>query len=69
MSNMRMIAHQGTQARGWGLARVYPVGLLAVHAAVVLAVIVLAAASFSGVEAGPTIERPAPSVEWGVPVP
>ena len=27
MPNMGMIAHQGTQARGWGRARVYPVGL------------------------------------------
>lgn len=66
MSNMRMIAHQGTQARGWGLARVYPVGLLAVHAAVVLAVIVLAAASFSGVQAGPVIDHQAPTVEGAV---
>jgi hypothetical protein len=61
MSNMRMIAHQGTQAPGWGPARVYPVGLLAV-----LAAVVLAAASFSGVEASPTIERPVPTVEGAV---
>jgi hypothetical protein len=57
MSSMRMIANQGTQARGWGLARVYPVGLLAI-----LAAMVLAAASLSGVRADPVIDHEAPTV-------
>ena len=66
MSNMGMIAHQGTQARGWGPARVHPVGLLAVLGAMVLAAMVLAAASFSGVRAGPVIDHQAPTVEGAV---
>ena len=66
MSNMRMIAHQGTQAPGWGPAAVYPVGLLAVLAARILAVIVLAAASFSGVRADPVIIHQARTIEGAV---
>jgi VanW like protein len=56
-----MIAHQGTQARGWGPARVYPVGLLAV-----LGAVVLAAASLSGVRADPVIDHQAPTVDGAV---
>jgi hypothetical protein len=63
MSNIRMIAHQGTQAHAWGPAAVHPVGLLAVLASVVLAVIVLAAASFSGVRADPVIHHHARTIE------
>ena len=66
MSNMRMIAHQGTQAPGWGPAALYPVGLLAVLAARILAVIVLAAASFSGVRADPVINHRARTIEGAV---
>jgi VanW like protein len=61
MSSMRMNAHQGTQARGWGLARVYPVGLVAI-----LAAMVLAAASLSGVRADPVIDHQAPTVDVAV---
>ena len=56
MSNMGMIGHQGTQAHGWGLARVHPVELVAVLGGTVLAAMVLAAASFSGVRTGPAID-------------
>ena len=63
MSNMGMIAHQGTQARWWGPAGVHPVGLFAVFGAVVLAAMVLAAASFPGVRADPVIDHQATTVE------
>jgi len=61
MSSMRMIANQGAQARGSGLARVYPVGLLAI-----LAAMVLATASLSGVRADPVIDHEAPTVDVAV---
>ena len=47
MSSIGMIAHPGTQTRGWGNADV-PVGLLAVLAVIVLAVMVVAARPFRG---------------------
>jgi len=65
MSNMGMIAHQGTHARGWGPATDL-VGLLAVLGAIVLGAMVLADASFSGVRAGPVIDHQAPTVEGAV---
>ena len=66
MPNMGMIGHQGTQAHGWGPARVHPVELVAVLGGTVLAAMVLAAASFSGVRADPVIHHQAPTVEWVV---
>ena len=66
MPNMGMIGHQGTQARGWGPAAVYPVGLLAVLCGTVLAAPVLAAVSFSAVRADPVIDHQAATVEGAV---
>ena len=61
-----MISHQGMQAPGWGPARVHPVGLLVVHATVVLAALVLAGASLSGVRADPVIDLQAPPEDRAV---
>lgn len=61
MSNIGMIAHQGTQARAWGPAAALPIGRLTVFGAMFLA-----AASFSGVRADPGIDHQAPTIEAAI---
>jgi hypothetical protein len=66
MSNIGMIAHQGTHARRWGPVTVHPVGRLAVLGAMVLGAMILAAASLSGVKADAVTDHEAPTIEAAV---